>query len=720
MKKILFSLVLLLALGRTVAATVDWHKAKEVHPGILHLQIAAEKPRLMKINLIRVDLRNPKIFFTATDRAAGWGKPMPDHPKTVIRTERVKTGDFLKNCREEKGMELLVAANAAPWLPWEKPWNHRYGHPAGLAILNGKVICDTRPHRAVFVVYKDGGVDIVSSVPKSEYAKIQVAVSGFSILLRDGKLQDGGGYENTLHPRMAYGLSKKREFLYLMTIDGRQPEWSMGATGPETAQWLQAAGAYDAINMDGGGSATLCYWDEAAGKPKTVSRHKGGAERLVASNIGIGLRDREKELQRKIEPLLAEIEEKLAEIEENFWRNVMEFDLGSHSFLKGSSEFQAFNSKILAFRSRCDALHQILLEEGVDTERYPVAGQAGNIQSVWKNYNALHRLMMDRRNPLTRKGKAVLEPECIDSIISTASIPADLENYEALLDEIAIINTELFYQTSCIALSCKGIHCPPDWKNRRVAYCKFIDEDLLIAQAGEFFMTIRDLRKSFKGLRSAPYPKMSGNAFYDAICHIEEDLNRVESSFWDTVYKGGTIFSRYGELRQLLFCLYTDCRKFQADLLRAKIVSQQFNPAVSAITLLSLGESHDQELRRWMRRFFNRQNPLLPGSNRKRLELVYHLRAISRDAEGNTPPQMSPAEGVVCSYLFRANIFRLENAETIDEDLQHNIEIFRADSKEFKPLEEAAGKYFNAVRALRQTIGHWKNEFAPGSAEKER
>lgn len=288
--------LLLTAAWCAVGATVDWSKAEEVQTGVLYLRFEETEPRLMKVNLMRVDLRTPGLFFTATGRDKDWGKPMPDYPKALIRTKRIRTRDFMTERRKPvgeggAGQNLIVAANAAPWWPWEKPWNHQYGHPAGLGISEGEVVCDTRPHNAVFVVYKDGTIDIVSEVPEADYAKVWIAVSGFAVIMRDGEVLDGGGYEKPLMPRIAYGLSKDRDYLYIVTVDGRQKNWSLGATGRETAQWLLDAGAYDAINMDGGGSATLCYWDEAAGKPRTVNRQtEGGYERPVGSNIGIGIK----------------------------------------------------------------------------------------------------------------------------------------------------------------------------------------------------------------------------------------------------------------------------------------------------------------------------------------------------------------------------------------------------------------------------------------------
>jgi exopolysaccharide biosynthesis protein len=46
-----------------------------------------------------------------------------------------------------------------------------------------------------------------------------------------------------------------------LIVDGRQPNYSLGASLTDLFKMMKAAGAYNAINMDGGGSTTLVYHD---------------------------------------------------------------------------------------------------------------------------------------------------------------------------------------------------------------------------------------------------------------------------------------------------------------------------------------------------------------------------------------------------------------------------------------------------------------------------
>jgi hypothetical protein len=58
------------------------------------------------------------------------------------------------------------------------------------------------------------------------------------------------------HPRSAVGFTRDSTTLLFVVVDGRR-EWSVGMSLSEFAETLAALGAYEAINLDGGGSSTL-------------------------------------------------------------------------------------------------------------------------------------------------------------------------------------------------------------------------------------------------------------------------------------------------------------------------------------------------------------------------------------------------------------------------------------------------------------------------------
>ncbi|MFU8859398.1 MAG: phosphodiester glycosidase family protein [Cyclonatronaceae bacterium] len=70
----------------------------------------------------------------------------------------------------------------------------------------------------------------------------------------------------TRHPRTAIGISEDRGRLYLVTVDGRQ-QASAGMSLYELASLMTDLGAWDALNLDGGGSTTLVAGTEVANLP---------------------------------------------------------------------------------------------------------------------------------------------------------------------------------------------------------------------------------------------------------------------------------------------------------------------------------------------------------------------------------------------------------------------------------------------------------------------
>ena len=152
-------------------------------------------------------------------------------------------------------------------------------------------------------------------------------------------------------------------------------------------------------------------------------------------------------------------------------------------------------------------------------------------------------------------------------------------------------------------------------------------------------MAVRDLRIIIRNLRREPFPEpVRDDDPYDLICRIEEDLNQIEREFWDNIYKGGTgaaknnNLSRYEEFRQRLYRLHVNSRTFQTLLRHKKIDMKMFNPVPDALTIYNIGRSRDQELRRQMRRFFNRASPFESDSKKKRIEFTYHFRAYDANA----------------------------------------------------------------------------------------
>ena len=84
----------------------------------------------------------------------------------------------------------------------------------------------------------------------------------------------------TRHPRSAVGFSRDSTKLYLVTVDGRS-ESSSGMSLAELASLMQSLGAFQALNLDGGGSTTLVLRGRLANHPSDSAGERAVGNALL-------------------------------------------------------------------------------------------------------------------------------------------------------------------------------------------------------------------------------------------------------------------------------------------------------------------------------------------------------------------------------------------------------------------------------------------------------
>jgi exopolysaccharide biosynthesis protein len=128
-------------------------------------------------------------------------------------------------------------------------------------------------------------IDDAQSCP-SEYRE---GLAAGPRLLRNGQIA-ASPTNLTRHPRTALGVSQSGDKVWLVVTDGRQAGYSEGATLTEMAELLKGLGAYNAINLDGGGSSALVYGDPRNGLRvlnRPIQSGSPGKERPVATHLGV-------------------------------------------------------------------------------------------------------------------------------------------------------------------------------------------------------------------------------------------------------------------------------------------------------------------------------------------------------------------------------------------------------------------------------------------------
>lgn len=138
----------------------------------------------------------------------------------------------------------------------------------------------------LFLVLKDGSAHCMTAEEYLALDKslIAEAVSGRQMLLNDGVAQSD---DTHLEPRTAVGVTKSGKRLFILVGDGRRKEYSNGLSYADMAQIFKSLGAYDALNLDGGGSSSFCL-SVGDGKFAPINRPSDRVgERFVPNGIAV-------------------------------------------------------------------------------------------------------------------------------------------------------------------------------------------------------------------------------------------------------------------------------------------------------------------------------------------------------------------------------------------------------------------------------------------------
>lgn len=75
------------------------------------------------------------------------------------------------------------------------------------------------------------------------------------------------GFWKDRHPRTAIGVDHNNDYMYILVVDGRQPDYSMGMSLKQLGKYLQKIGCDEALNFDGGGSSTMIVNQKIMNQP---------------------------------------------------------------------------------------------------------------------------------------------------------------------------------------------------------------------------------------------------------------------------------------------------------------------------------------------------------------------------------------------------------------------------------------------------------------------
>lgn len=152
--------------------------------------------------------------------------------------------------------------------------------PAGSTVLLGR-----EAGASALAALAVGDRVTVSYQPKtSDNGPLHAAIGGNFVLVRDGVPQAFD--DNTAAARTAIGFNREGTRMFLLTVDGKQVN-SAGVGLTQWARMVADAGAYTALNIDGGGSSTLLARNPGEAELTLENSPSDGTERAVANGLAL-------------------------------------------------------------------------------------------------------------------------------------------------------------------------------------------------------------------------------------------------------------------------------------------------------------------------------------------------------------------------------------------------------------------------------------------------
>ena len=247
----------------------DTHRL--LYEGIEYIRDVRSEPRPIIIHVIKIDLDTPGLSFLVT-------------PSESAVVEAQTTSQFLE------AYDLQLAVNGDFY---DTRINEQLDEPVtprGLAASHGEIYTQGYiPDWGYNTLYLSAENEASFIPPDTIYN----AISGWQMIIQNGVYIPTRNapydYIHEPQPRTLFALDETGETLIIIVVDGRQPHYSEGVTLDELGDIALGYLAYNALNMDGGGSSTLVMEGEVLNSP--IHSRIPGNERPIANHLGIHAAD---------------------------------------------------------------------------------------------------------------------------------------------------------------------------------------------------------------------------------------------------------------------------------------------------------------------------------------------------------------------------------------------------------------------------------------------
>jgi hypothetical protein len=194
-----------------------------------------------------------------------------------------------KNTRATNNLELILENSKQKPLSWRVGENYelrvRAVNPSGNTSLSNNIAVLSFGNQTALKASQIRPGDKIKIELKTspELKNVVTACHAIFPIVQNGKpLEKFDANTAILHrgPRTAVGFNNR--YFFMVVVDGRQKEISMGMKAPELAEFMTLLGCVEAANLDGGGSST--FWMDGERRnsvPGGIERARGDALIIV-------------------------------------------------------------------------------------------------------------------------------------------------------------------------------------------------------------------------------------------------------------------------------------------------------------------------------------------------------------------------------------------------------------------------------------------------------
>jgi hypothetical protein len=285
---------LLLALLIASPALAVTHQTAQPFVGVTHhrfVQSITDAPaapflRPVVVDVLEIDVRAEGVAFLM----------QPGNGDAPGEITRITTRAFVDDVKAQIGINVGFYDTAAKYGGMDTDLMH-------LAASKGDVYSAARGGEATFNITEKNIPEILEAGPANAATlvggkKVFNAAGGNQRILKNGEVSAprDANYTKALNPHTALGVSRDKRRVFLATVDGRQKGYAEGMRTDEFAVVLQQLGAWDAVNLDGGGSTTMVMDDTHDGVQNArlvnspsdnSSSSQPGRERVVANSFAV-------------------------------------------------------------------------------------------------------------------------------------------------------------------------------------------------------------------------------------------------------------------------------------------------------------------------------------------------------------------------------------------------------------------------------------------------